>query len=389
MANSAGAGVNMTLDDYSDLVGCIYDAALDPQLWPQTLERIAGAVGANAAGLMLTDPIRQRLANVSVGVSPEATDAYNRYYWQVDPLAPFLARLPTGLIYTDRSIVPRSELERTELHNDWAQPHGVEDSAFAVLLREGATIGAVFLGAPVRATAFERRDSLRLLQLLVPHLQRAAQTQWAIDSAVAGRNVAFAALARLHHGVVLLGRGGHVLFANDSAARLCAEGDGLSIGAAGLRAARPAEDARLQRLLAQAFAGNGGVPAGGLQAVSRNSGQRSFVVHVIPLREAAAEIAAHGPCAVAVIVDPDDPPRLSPVDLQQLYDLTPAEAAVAIRMLHGQGLQAVADGLSVTLSTVRIHLQRVFEKTATHRQPELVRLLLEIQAGLRPDDPPS
>lgn len=382
--------MSVTLDDYSDLVGGIYDAALDPQLWPQTLERLAAAVGATAAGLMLTDPVQQRLANVSVGLDPAAMETYNRYYWRIDPLAPVLGRMPTGLLFTDRSVVPRSELERTELHHDWAKPQGVEDSAFAVLMRDGSTVGAFCLGAALRAKAFESPDSLRLLRLLVPHLQRAARTQWAISAAVAGRHVAFEALTRLHHGVVLVASGGKVLFANDAAVGLCSAGDGLTVGGTGLRAALPAEDAALQRLFAEAFAGDGGgVPAGGLQAVSRPSGRRPLAVHVIPLREATEEIAAHGRCVVVVIVDPDDPPRLSARRLRQLYDLTPAEAAVAIRTLRGQGLQAVADDLRVTLSTVRIHLQRVFEKTATHRQPELVRLLLDVQAGLRPDDPPD
>ena len=36
----------------------------------------------------------------------------------------------------------------------------------------------------------------------------------------------------------------------------------------------------------------------------------------------------------------------------------------------------VAENLGVTLSTVRTHLQRAFEKTDTRRQSELVRLLL-------------
>src|SRR5262245_48357308 len=337
---------------------------------------------------MLTDPVRQRLASVSVGVSQEAVEAYNRYYWRIDPMAPALNRMPTGLLYTDRSVVPRSTLERTELHNDWAQPHGVEDSAFAVLLHEGPTVGALCLGAPERASAFERADSFRLLQLLVPHLQRAAQTQWTVDSAVAGRTVAFAALARLRQGIVLVGAGGRVLFANDAAARLAAQADGLSIGAAGLRAALPSEDATLQRLLARAFAGNGdGAPTGGVQAVSRVSGRRDFVIYVLPLREMAESIMAHAHCAVAVIVDPDDPLQISPRHLRELYGLTPAEAAVAVQMLRGQGLQAAAAELRVTLSTVRIHLQRVFEKTGTHRQAELVRLLLATQAGLLPDDP--
>jgi DNA-binding CsgD family transcriptional regulator len=380
--------VSVTIEEYADLVGRIYDAALDPQLWPQTMERLAAAVGATAAGLMLTDPVRQRLAAVSVGVNPDAIEAYNRYYWRIDPLAPVVARMPTGLVFTDRSMVPRAELERTELHNDWAQPQGVEDSAFAVLMRDGSSMGAFCLGAPVRADAFGRTDSLRLLQLLVPHLQRAARTQWAVEAAVAGRNVAFAALARLHHGVVLLAAGGKVLFANDAATRLCSVNDGLTIGSAGLRAALPSEDAALQRLFARAFAGNGGgVPAGGVQAVTRISSRRPFAVHVMPAREVADEFIARCPCAVVVIVDPDEPPRLSTRHLQQLYGLTLAEAAVAIRMLRGQGLQSVAKELGVTLSTVRVHLQRVFEKTGAHRQAELVRLLLDMQAGLRPDEP--
>lgn len=377
--------MGITLEDYSDLVGRIYDAALDPQLWPETLERVAGAVGATAAGLMLTDPIRQRFAAVSVGVSPAAVDAYNQYYWRIDPMAPVLGRMPTGLLFTDRSVVSRSELERTELHNDWAQPQGLEDSAFAILLRDGPALGAFCLGASARVNAYERSDAMQLLRMLVPHLQRAARTQWTMDGAIAGRNVAFAALARLRHGVALIGAGGKVLFVNDAAARLAAQPDGLSIGTAGLRAALPVQDAALQRLLARAFANNDSdVPAGGMLAVSRPSGRRPFVVSVNPLREVAEAFRTHCPCSVAIIVDPDDPLPILPRHLQELYGLTPAEAAVAIQMLHGRGLKAVADTLNVTLSTVRIHLQRVFEKTGTHRQAELVRLLIDSQTAFDP-----
>jgi DNA-binding CsgD family transcriptional regulator len=61
--------------------------------------------------------------------------------------------------------------------------------------------------------------------------------------------------------------------------------------------------------------------------------------------------------------------------------LTPAEEKVALRVLCGHGLQYAADELHVGTSTVRVHLQRVFEKTGTHRQAELVRLLNEIEAS--------
>ena len=64
--------------------------------------------------------------------------------------------------------------------------------------------------------------------------------------------------------------------------------------------------------------------------------------------------------------------------LQELFGLTPAEASLAARIPGSRGLQALSDDLGLSLSTVRTHLQRVFEKTGTHRQAELVQLLSEL-----------
>ncbi|MBZ9905308.1 LuxR C-terminal-related transcriptional regulator [Mesorhizobium sp. BR115XR7A] len=61
--------------------------------------------------------------------------------------------------------------------------------------------------------------------------------------------------------------------------------------------------------------------------------------------------------------------------LRDLYGLTPAEAAVATAITRGEGLQAVADELGISLTRARTHLQHVFEKTETRRQAELVRLI--------------
>ncbi len=75
------------------------------------------------------------------------------------------------------------------------------------------------------------------------------------------------------------------------------------------------------------------------------------------------------------VVDPDSAPRIAHDQLRNLYRLTPAEAAVALAIARGAGLQAVADELEISLTTARTHLQHVFEKTETRRQAELVRLI--------------
>jgi DNA-binding CsgD family transcriptional regulator len=55
---------------------------------------------------------------------------------------------------------------------------------------------------------------------------------------------------------------------------------------------------------------------------------------------------------------------------------------VECEMSRGAGLRAFADRMSVTVAPVRVHLQRVFEKTHTRRQAEVARLLPMIEAAI-------
>jgi DNA-binding CsgD family transcriptional regulator len=89
------------------------------------------------------------------------------------------------------------------------------------------------------------------------------------------------------------------------------------------------------------------------------------------------------PTALVLIVDPEKEPEPELQALRRLYGLTSTEAEIALRVLDGAGLGPIAEELSVSLATVRTHLQHVFDKTHTHRQAELVRLLLAGLAATR------
>jgi DNA-binding CsgD family transcriptional regulator len=62
--------------------------------------------------------------------------------------------------------------------------------------------------------------------------------------------------------------------------------------------------------------------------------------------------------------------------LKRLFGLTSGEADVALRMLRGDGLKPIAADLALSMATIKTHLHHIFNKTDTHRQAELVRLLL-------------
>ena len=103
--------------------------------------------------------------------------------------------------------------------------------------------------------------------------------------------------------------------------------------------------------------------------------RRALSVLVAPLRIDSRWIMAGCPAAIVFVADPDSTPPTAQDQLRTLYRLTPAEAAVAMAIARGTGLQAAADELQISLTTARTHLQHVFEKTETRRQAELVRLV--------------
>jgi DNA-binding CsgD family transcriptional regulator len=66
----------------------------------------------------------------------------------------------------------------------------------------------------------------------------------------------------------------------------------------------------------------------------------------------------------------------SPLEvLAKLYQLTASELRVLQAVVEVGGVPAVAEALGISRATVRTHLHHVFQKTATKRQSELVKLV--------------
>ena len=74
--------------------------------------------------------------------------------------------------------------------------------------------------------------------------------------------------------------------------------------------------------------------------------------------------------------DPNQDQDFDETSLREAYDLTPAEIRVAAEITSGKRIEELADALKITPSTARTHLKRIFDKTGTGRQSELVRVML-------------
>ena len=94
-------------------------------------------------------------------------------------------------------------------------------------------------------------------------------------------------------------------------------------------------------------------------------------VYALPLRQPGGETY------VALLwARHDTELPLSEQDLRELYDLTPAEAALARQLVRTPDTAALARELSIAEDSVRTQLKRIYLKTGTSRKAELVARIL-------------
>ena len=116
---------------------------------------------------------------------------------------------------------------------------------------------------------------------------------------------------------------------------------------------------------------------GDLVRICRDDVQPPYRACVFPLKPGHVVRGLTSVSQAVLFVDgPNQDAVPAQADLfSRAFQLTPAEARLAVHLASGSSLSDAADVLGVTYSTVRAQLRAIFDKTATHRQTELLRLL--------------
>jgi DNA-binding CsgD family transcriptional regulator len=74
--------------------------------------------------------------------------------------------------------------------------------------------------------------------------------------------------------------------------------------------------------------------------------------------------------------------------IAQCFALTPAEQRTLEQFAQGSSVAETASALALSQNTVKTHLQNIFAKTGSSRQPQLLRLVSELNPPIRlvPDE---
>lgn len=365
----------VTVEDFSHLVSGIYAAAVAPHQWETALGEIRRTLDGTASGLFMADSTVWSLLDSTLPA--DAAKSYAEYYYRLDHVLTAVGRGPAGVVRTGAELMPL--VRKSEFYEEWLHPLELDDGLF-VRLTGGARPTCFLVGAPRRTESFDTSDRVRLMRCLLPHLQQTLRTQNQLAALAHSTAELAGALEVVRHGIIIVAGEYRVEKLNSAAERIFRAEDGLCMQLGRIAATNPHTERELYRAIDDALdGGRSTIRAGRSLIFPRPTGKRPYVVHVLPSHRRDADGPLRQPMALVLIIDPEDEPEPSSALLRRLYRLTDAEADVALRMIHGADLKEISEELSLSLTTVRTHLQHIFDKTDTHRQAELVRLLIALR----------
>ena len=380
--------------DRTDLIAAIYDAVIDPSDWDNVIGRIVRATGSvgGVIGIHQVDRSARRIISARVpatfNIDPYYANAFAQTYHKINPLDAAVLLAVPGKVVAASYITQTDSFRASTFYNEFLRPQGQADSVGIGLFRTSTATGYLALARSPGAICIEPAE-WHLLESLAPHLQRAAALHQLLAWSNATSDSLGAAVAAAGFGVFLLTGDCRVIRANAKAEDLVRLGISLRYEQGRLTAANPALTARLNRLVHQGvLSANAEGDVGGTLELRGGDDRAPLLAHVIPLaaNRAVSIFDIDQPAAAVFIVDPAADFGARVRRFASRFRLTPGETRVVAVIIGGEGLQAATERLKISRATVRTHLDRIFSKTETNRQTELIRRFFEMSS---PGPPPS
>jgi DNA-binding CsgD family transcriptional regulator len=370
----------LTMDEtaqLSALIGSIYDAVLEPALWTGVLEKAGRFVGGSAASIFSQDSVQKKgNAYYTFGIDEHYEQLYFDKYVKFDPLSGAYLTLNVGEVTSSSLIIPPEEFFETRFYREWAQPQAWIDNVIGILEKSTTSVGAFIVFRNEREGLADD-NARRLLRLIAPHLRRSILIGKVIDLKAAETSTFADILDGLSAGIFVVDSTGRILHANAAGHCILTVGDILRSADGRLVAHNPQGD----QILHSAFrAAEHGDAAIGTMAIAlplvAYDGER-YVAHLLPLTSGERRRTGIATAATAALfvhkAAMETPSR--PEAIARAYGLTPTELRVLLALVEVGGGPEVAEALGISVTTVRTHLSRLFQKTGVKHQTDLVRLV--------------
>ena len=381
--------------DFSNLIGLLYQGALEPQPWQSALPALREALDAQVVSLVLRPPsaddegvilncVRQdeSVDNSHVTLADPNDWEVSAYREQFFSLDPFVS-LPLDKVIALEDILPDKDLVTSDYYLHYLKPINL----FRILGVDTSEPGGMLARLRFSRRASEPRfkaTERQLLTLLTPHLSRAIEIYAKLNRMTSERDLYAGAVNQLSVASIILDEQGRMLTTNAVGRALLDQGEGLSLRDGHLHIEGRNINKELQEALTSIIREqlHGETSMVRALRVPRPGGRSDLGLVVRPVPASQWSEGQVSPSAAVFISDPDLQESTSQPILGALFELTPAEANLATLLARGLSLAQVSVAQNISQHTARAQLKSIFAKTGVSRQAELVRLVLKSVASL-------
>jgi DNA-binding CsgD family transcriptional regulator len=358
------------MDAIDRIIDQLYDGASDAAAWTPAFNNLCDVIGAGHVVSGVYDgPGTSLPFFVSARVDPALLELFlPSVPWGLSLMRPFAER---RAVHSD-SVFPRAEFLRSDFYNDVIRPMGGYRSLISIPFRHDGYDSFVTVCRPEHAHDFTA-DECTTIDRILPHVARAMRTKVRVDESARRLSATLSAFDQFDLGLAIVDRDLRPVVLNRRAEQIITTGDGLLRSRKGLVASSASDTSWLQRLVLKACADDVRVPGHYAMRLHRPAGSAWSVV----ARRLNNNAAAPGVLVALLIEDERRNPRDIAATLIAMFALSPREAALAAELAHGAELGTAAQRLGIAVGTARNYLKAIFAKTRTHRQAELVALILQ------------
>jgi DNA-binding CsgD family transcriptional regulator/PAS domain-containing protein len=375
--------------ELSDVIGAIYDCALDPHRWPDTCQKIADLCESTAGGICVHDLRHMQNDQLFVfGYQQGFLEKLGSNYAQ-SPMA--AADVVANVGDVKALSIENEDLCESRFFREVLKPFGLQDIIWFPALRTGGRMASMHASRSGQAPRYEERE-IALFKLLSPHVCRALAISDALDIRVLRSEMLERTLDGLVSGVYLTTRDGRVVYMNSAAERQVKTGNSIRIVNNRIFLSDPATRATLSKAMDEAARDDGDQDNSGHSlAIPDVAGGPGYVATLLAVAHGQRrDIVAPFAASVALFTkDPIETPLLPGEAFARLYHLTGGELRVLLALAQGLGGKEAADMLGISEPTVRTHLQHIYSKTDTVRQSDLLRLFQNSTPPTRPSQRPA
>jgi DNA-binding NarL/FixJ family response regulator len=381
-----GKRSDVSLESFSRVVEGIYDCALEPQRWENTICAIAELLDSQRCALGIHDHANGcNDLMFQVGWNDEYHgQLHEEKYSRLNPFFTHFDVLPIGAVTTQAMVVKDEEFFASRYYQEWIKPQGLRDM-IAVKALQTAQRSGLLVANRMESRPRYGEAEVRLLTLLSPHVCRAVAISDALNLKTIRTEALEATLNALACSVYLTDRHGRVVFMNRAAEHQVKTSNAIRVENSQLIPADRSARTALAKAIDEAIADKSEKSYGGFTLAIPEGRNAGLVATILPLTRGERQNICGASSAVSAVFvqDPVVVPTLPGDAFAKLYGLTGSELRVLLALAPGLSVKEAAEMLGISETTAKTHLQHIYVKTGTSKQTELMHLFLSSTPPVR------